>query len=894
MTPPMTLAIDVPGDGPAHARVAFVGEAPAKHELKERRPFVGPSGGILWPLVWRECRLDRSDVYVTNLLKIEMEDKWSKSGVPPEVLAEYGALLDEELAGLPDLDIIVPVGRYAARHFLGDWAQMQTVNGRVWANTARVIPTAKIIPVIHPAAAMRDASQLAWTQKGLETLGQVLRGGQVEPVPAASDVFVYDDWWQYRYDQMQTEHGERVFKICALDTEWLPNGQPWGLSFAVEAHRAVVVRANNASDLQGLKWWLEEFRPAVALHYALADLDPLRRMGIDLRAMGLEIIDTNILAFHQQTEPQGLKALARRWLGLAMRDYEDVVGPYHIAALKTYFEGIKAATEPPLLERRGKPTKKEPEGKLLKPKPAPASRLHKLVRGALRDFEKNSETDLAKRWEGWDAEVRAEAEGLGQQAPRASLDLVPLAEAVQYAGTDAAAAIGILPFLRALPQSPQVEVIDHGVIAQTDDMQSHGLLLDEPRRQKMAAYLTSELEEMREVLRIVVGDPEFNPDSRDDVAKVLFGVIKDEGAIRQLSQADNDGEAYVLPVAYTKTRLPATDKKSLALLSKDHVLPPLLLHYRQLQKIDSTYVRPLPRFVRGGVLHPRYSLTRVPSGRLAARDPNVMAFPKRSELGKKVRDLFPARPGRLFGSWDHKGIELRVMADEANDATMLEELQEDYPLDMHRSNAARFFGLRYEDVDPKGVVRDGSKILTFGIAYGAEPERLHFEALVVGFDQYSVDDFVRFRADWFRKYAGVAQRTRDVAAFTRQHGYILDRWGRRRYIPSVWLTGKRWPFAKLREEGERQAFNHTIQGGAQGFMKRAQIRAHEQALPVVRDCGYGADPVLQIHDNIVVEFDEGGWDVLDAAMRWAMTADSNLMRCPILTTSDKGARWSEI
>lgn len=881
--------IDVPGEGPRTARVALIGEAPAKHELKEKRPFVGPSGGILWPLVWRECRLAREDVYVTNLLKIEMEEKWSKSGVPPEVLAEYGALLDHELAQLPNLDIIVPVGRWAARHFLGDWAQMQTVNGRVWANTATVAPTAKVIPVIHPAAAMRDASQLAWTQKGLEALGRVVRGEQVEAVPQATPPLVFDNWDEY-VDCMAAYSATTV----ALDTEWLPNGQPWGLSFSWASDSALVLRAADTEGLTKLREWLEGMRPAVVLHYALADLDPLRRMGIDIRAMGLEIIDTNILAFHQQTEPQGLKALARRWLGLEMRDYEDVVGPYHQAELRKYFELVHEATRPLMLERRGKPTKKEPEGKLLQPKPAPASRLHKLVRGALRDFAKSTATDLAKRWEGWDADVRAEAEGLVTQAPRASLELVPLAEAVQYAGTDAAATIGILPFLRALPQSPQVEVIDHGVIAQTDDMQQHGLLLDEPRRQKMAAYLTSELEEMREVLRIVVGDPEFNPDSRDDVAKVLFGVVKDEGAIRQLSQADNDGEAYVLPVAYTKTRLPATDKKSLALLSKDHVLPPLLLHYRQLQKIDSTYVRPLPRFVRGGILHPRYSLTRVPSGRLAARDPNLMAFPKRSELGKKVRDLFPARPGRMFGSWDHKGIELRVMADEAGDAAMLEELQEDYPLDMHRSNAARFFGLRYEDVDPEGVVRDGSKILTFGIAYGAEPERLHFEALVIGFDQYSVDDFARFRADWFRKYAGVAQRTRDVAAFTRQNGYILDRWGRRRYIPSVWLTGKRWPFAKLREEGERQAFNHTIQGGAQGLMKRAQIRANEQAFPVIRDCGYGVDPVLQIHDNLVVEFDEGGWDVVDAAIRWAMVADSNLLRCPILTTSKKGARWSEI
>jgi uracil-DNA glycosylase family 4 len=883
----VTLQIDVPGDGPRTARVAFIGEAPGAVELKERRPFVGPSGGILWPLVWRECRLDRSDVYVTNLLKIEMTPKWSKNGVPPEVLAEYGAALDEELALLPDLDITVPVGRYAARHFLGEWAQMMTVNGRVW----NLAGGRCAVPVIHPAAAMRDASQLAWTQKGLETLGRVLRGQGPEPVPVAPNPIIFDSWEDFvdcgfRYDA----------DTVALDTEWLPNGQPWGLSFSDQAAHALVLRASDTAGLASLREWLVNRRPAVALHYALADLDPLRRMGIDLRAMGLEIIDTNILAFHQQTEPQGLKALARRWLGLAMRDYADVVGPYHQAKLREFYETVATLTAPPLLERRGKPTKKEPEGKLLQPKPAKSTRLHRLVRGGLRDLAKKPDTDLWSRWEGWDAEVRSEAQALAGDCPRASLDLVPLGEAVQYAGTDAAATIGILPFLRALPQSPEVEVLDHGVIAQTDDMQAAGLLIDEPARQELQSYLVSEMDQTRECLRIIVGDSEFNPDSRDDVARVLFGCEKlAPGVITYLSNDDNDGEDYVLPVKYTKTKLPATDKKSLSLLAKEHTLPPLLLYYRQCQKLESTFVRPLPRFMRGGVLYPRYSLTRVPSGRMATRDPNLMAQPK------KARTLYVARHGRRFGAWDHSGIELRVMADDAGDERMLAELQIGAP-DMHRDNARRFFGLDAAVDDEafwaKGTkgddARKASKIITYGIAYGAEEERLHFEALVAGFDGYTVDDFRRFRADWFTKYRGVRQRTQDVTTFAKQHGYILDRWGRRRYVPAVWLQGKRWPFAKLREEAERQAFNHTIQGGAQGFLKRAQILAQEQVFPTVRQCGWGVDPLLQIHDELMVEFDEGAWDVLDAGMRWAMCADTGLMRCPVLTDSNQGAKWSDI
>jgi DNA polymerase-1 len=282
----------------------------------------------------------------------------------------------------------------------------------------------------------------------------------------------------------------------------------------------------------------------------------------------------------------------------------------------------------------------------------------------------------------------------------------------------------------------------------------------------------------------------------------------------------------------------------------------------------------------------------VPSGRLAARDPNIMAFPKRSKLGKMVRGLFVARPGRMFGAWDHGQIELRVMADDARDERMIAELLPGAP-DMHTDNASRFFGIPVGDIDPKGTVRDASKIITYGIAYGAEAERLHFEALVAGFDQYTVDDFVRFRAEWFRKYAGVAAMVRETEQLCVRQGYIEDRWGRARKLPGVAIRGNRWPMSKIREEAIRQGQNHRVQGGAQGFMVRAMLRWPE-VRDVVAAAGYKSDLLLQIHDELMAEFDQGAWDVLDPMMQWAMTADSHMLRCGIITDANQGPTWADL
>jgi DNA polymerase-1 len=295
-----------------------------------------------------------------------------------------------------------------------------------------------------------------------------------------------------------------------------------------------------------------------------------------------------------------------------------------------------------------------------------------------------------------------------------------------------------------------------------------------------------------------------------------------------------------------------------------------------------------------------------------------MAFPKRSELGQMVRSMFVALPGWEFGAWDHGQIELRVMADDAQDAAMISELQPLRPGqsklnakgDMHIANAAMFFNLDGNDeaywAGKTGKKsREFSKTLTYGMGFLGGARTLHFTALCAGFTGYDEQDFQQIMDAWWAKYHGVRDRVQEVRAFMERTGYAEDRWGRRRKLPAIWLPGNRWPNVKLREEALRQGYNLTIQGGAQGFMKRAMVRAQEQVFPKMAAAGFklrhpllpkneGVVPALQIHDELMTMHQEGAWETLDPLMQWAMTDDSWMMAVPIVTDAARGRSWADL
>ncbi len=853
----------IPGAGPRPHWIAFLGEAPGGDEIKSGLPFTGPSGEILWQMTWREIGLSRDEVYVTNVIKERLTEEEEEDGVDPVRLKYWHDELRAELAHVRPR-IIVALGKYAMQFLMGTGLKMDTTHGMAY-DVPMAWGMVRVAVAFHPAAGIHDSTRLAFTWQDLVETRKIIDGEKV-PVPMMRSPGLVtelrdEEWFELTGD---------LSGDWAFDTEYDPTtGEVWELSFSYEPGRAYVVHRTQRQTLAVIAGLLAHYRPVIWLHNALADIRPLKALGIDLVAMGLDIRDSMIYAFHLGTEPQGLKALMFRGHGYRMRDYEDVVHPYYEAALDKYLTTAREVLTPPMITPIGK------RGQPLKPRRAPQSQEYGVVNGALRDkAAKPEKVSLIKRWEGWEEGKRdVIAAFVGEAGPRGGLHLVPRDEDVQYAGEDALATRVVGPALAERMDPDQADVVrmDHERLPMLDRMAEVGLKVDRGRVASLLADIEEGLEDTLELIRAVVGDDTFNPNSADQVAEFSRLEYIATGAF------------HLDKLTRSKKRV-STDRRALAGVT-DHVLPPLILKYRALTKLRSTYLLPMLGFLDPlDILHVRWRHTRVVTGRLAAADPNLLAFPTRGKLGKRVRACIVARHGHYMGSWDHSQIEWRVAADEAQDETMIAEILAGQ--DAHTEMSKRIFG--------SPDFRTVSKVLNYGQLYLATAMTLYAEANAAGISQFDLDDWAWFQGEWHRTYRRIQPAVDRAAAQARRLGYVTDRWGRRRKLPGAALQGWRWPFSSLREEAIRQAWSMQIQGGAQGYMERAQILVDQEVLPTMRDLGYWVEPLLQIHDELVLEYDKEAQDTLNSLMLAVMTADSDKMAVPILASSSHGEDWGEL
>ncbi len=821
-------------------------------------PFTGPSGDILWQMVLREMSLTREEVYTDNFSQKMWEE--DEKGEPVYPTPEEEERLARELRGrlvAVNPEYIITLGRFSTRALLGDVSMEETHGIPYGGNWCGLMA---VIPVFHPAAGMHEPSRLAFTSKDLQAAAKVIRG-EVGPAPGPAPTRI-------RPYRIGAPHLGLMKNRVAVDTEWGPDGKPLMLSWSCTPGTGYVIMADDALRLRQFERYLAQVRPTVVFHNALADLEPLRLMGIDIIGMGLKIVDTMILAYHHQTEPRGLKMGARRFLGLQMRDYEDVVGPYYRADLLEYVQSAFEVTKPLTIPRFGK------RGQLLKPKPEPASRAHKRVRRLLADVAKDPMTDPEPRWKKWVEDgVVADLEAELAPVPVKSLALVPTQEAIDYSAEDAAATIHVEPVWQAMVYNRELVDRDHSVLPLLDRMQQTGLPVDLGVAKQLLDEVLAHMAELDVEIKILTGNPDFNPGSGDDIGDwILLESLTVE--------------------KHTKTGKIATGKKELAKLVPEHPAVPKILEWKTLEKLRSTYLGPLPGFVGpDGRLHPRYRHTVVPSGRLSAADPNVMAWPVRSSWGRRVRSTVVAGEGRLLGSWDLSQIEVRVTADESADPILVRALIDG--IDIHSNTAKLIFGVS-ESVSGFDLrYRLPAKTVTFLVLYGGGPEKLLEELLALGVTGFDLAACKALISDWFTLYNGVRDYRDHIIQGGRRHGYVEDRWGRRRWLPGLSLSGSRWPQSKLREEAERQGFNHRIQGGADGYIKRAMVRMWADVLPAVRLHGY-AEPLLQIHDELMAEVDEGLWAEMNERMLAAMTADSDTLLVPIKASGTSARSWGAL
>ncbi|MDV6375241.1 DNA polymerase I [Deinococcus arenicola] len=323
-----------------------------------------------------------------------------------------------------------------------------------------------------------------------------------------------------------------------------------------------------------------------------------------------------------------------------------------------------------------------------------------------------------------------------------------------------------------------------------------------------------------------------------------------------------------------KTKL--TGKRSTAIsalepLRDEHTVIPLLLEYRELDKLRGTYLDPLPNLVnpQTGRLHTTFAQTAVATGRLSSLNPNLQNIPIRSEVGREIRKGFIADEGFCLIAADYSQIELRLLAHISGDPLMQQAFQEG--ADIHRRTAAQVLGLEEATITPDQ--RRAAKTVNFGVLYGMSAHRLSNDLRIPYAEAAS------FIEIYFSTYPGIRKYIDETLEFGRTRGYVETMYGRRRYVPELTATNR-----NVREAGERLAYNMPIQGTASDIIKLAMVKLDGQLEEL------GARLLLQVHDELLIEVPEERTNEVVELTRRIMEGAASLS-VPLAVEAGVGPNW---
>jgi DNA polymerase-1 len=398
---------------------------------------------------------------------------------------------------------------------------------------------------------------------------------------------------------------------------------------------------------------------------------------------------------------------------------------------------------------------------------------------------------------------------------------VPVTGAAAYCGADSAAVLSLHahfePALRDLAVAPLLREIELPLVRVLTDMEWEGISIDQEVFARLDAELSADLARLEREITAVAGEA-LNLNSPRQLGLILF-------------------EKQQLPVLKRTKSGPSTDADVLEqLAAMGHALPRLILEYRELQKLKSTYVDTLPATVNRhtGRIHTSFNQTGAATGRLSSSDPNLQNIPVRTPRGEAIRRGFVPRAGWQFLVADYSQIELRLMAHLSGDPAFIEAFRQGG--DIHRQTAALIFNLPVEQVTPE--MRARAKTINFATIYGQGPFALSRQ---LGISQ---EDARTFIARYFERFAGVRAFLDRMIRLAREQGYVETLFKRRRYIPEI----KDRNF-NMRAYGERNAQNSPLQGSAADLIKLAMIRIHA----AIEAQKLRSRMLLQVHDELVFE-----------------------------------------
>jgi DNA polymerase-1 len=479
-------------------------------------------------------------------------------------------------------------------------------------------------------------------------------------------------------------------------------------------------------------------------------------------------------------------------------------------------------------------------------------------------------------------------EAMGGPLPAAKLEEIPLDRLIWYASRDADATRRVIDPLESVHESMGLSMtaaVDLAALPMIDRMQENGMLIDPGYFRSLSEEFQDDL--FRTVYRLTKEVGHYvNPGSPQQVSKLLFEGKKIEPRKRTKTGAASTDDKVLegLLAEHKQIQDPSYAEKSIVEILE------AITHYREINKLKGTYADVLPGFAdEHNRVHTSIQATRVVSGRLSSRDPNLLGQPKRSAEAIKIRGGFIAPEGKVLGSWDLDQIEMRIMADESRDGRLLEIFLTGQ--DIHTQTAAMMFGIPPAEVD-KIEHRTPAKNVGFGVIFGITGFGLLQQFHRNGIIRYTSEDCDKLIAEWYAIYPGVRDAQLLAAQEARRNGFVRDRWGRIRYLPGIYSKE-----GGTRAEAERQALNHKIQGGAQGVIKRAMADIWDRLTLELWPAELDVEPILQVHDELIFELADDPVtratvdDVVTECMANAVELPSGI---PISSKGDIGRTWAEI
>ncbi len=470
---------------------------------------------------------------------------------------------------------------------------------------------------------------------------------------------------------------------------------------------------------------------------------------------------------------------------------------------------------------------------------------------------------LSERWLGHKPIAYKDVAGSGKGAQ--TFDMVDIARATAYAAEDADVTLRLWhvlkPRLAANRMTTVYERLERPLVPVLARMEERGITIDRQVLSRLSGELAQGAAGYEEEIYELAGE-RFNIGSPKQLGDILFGKMGLPGASK------------------TKTGQWSTSAQVLEDLAAQGIpLPRKIVDWRQLTKLKSTYTDALPGFVHPDTkrVHTSYALASTTTGRLSSSDPNLQNIPVRTAEGRKIRTAFISTPGNKLVSADYSQIELRVLAHVAEIPQLKQAFADG--VDIHAMTASEMFGVPVEGMPSE--VRRRAKAINFGIIYGISAFGL---ANQLSIERSEASDYIK---KYFERFPGIKDYMDSTKAFARENGYVETIFGRRAHYPEIKSSNP-----SVRAFNERASINAPIQGSAADIIRRAMVKME----PALAAAGLSARMLLQVHDELIFEVEDGEVEkaipvIVDVMENASMPALS--MKVPLRVDARAATNWDE-